>query len=50
MGQSQNDHAIDKVRPEALSEQVVVVEVAMSDKTYHPELRAVYSDDCIFPT
>ena len=43
--QSQNVHATYKVRPEALSEQVVVVvvEVAMSHEVSHLELWAVYS-------
>ena len=39
MGQPQNDHATDKMRPEALSEQVVVVEVATSHEVSHPEIR-----------
>ena len=49
MGQPQNDHATDKVRLEALSEQVVVVKVATSHEVSHPELWAVYSADCLSP-
>ena len=45
--QSQNDHVIDKVGLVALSEQVVVMEVAMNHKMSHPELQVVYSTDCL---
>ena len=45
--QPQNDHVIDRVDPVALLDQVVVVEVAMNHKESHPELRVVYSTDCL---
>ena len=47
--QSQNDHVIDKVGLVALSEQVVVMEVAMNHKASHPELQAIYSTDYLYP-
>ena len=34
----------------ALSGHVVVVQVAMNHKTFHPELRVVYSVDWLSPT
>ena len=46
-GQPQNDHVIYKVGLVALSDQVVVVEVAMNHKTSHPELQVVYFADCL---
>ena len=49
MGQPQNDHATDKVRPEALQEQVVAVEVATCHEVSHPELRTVYPADYLSP-
>ena len=45
--QPQNDHVINRVDPMALSDQVVVVEVAMNHKASHLELRVVYSADCL---
>ena len=49
-GQPQNDHVIYRVGPVMLSEQVVVVEMAMSYKASHPELWVVYSTNCLSPT
>ena len=45
--QPQNDHVIDRVDLVALSDQVVVVEVAMNHKASHPELQVVYFADCL---
>ena len=42
-----DDHAIYKVGSVALSDQVVVVEVAMNHKASHPKLQVVYSVDCL---
>ena len=47
MEQSQNVHAIDRVRPRALKKRVAVVKVAMGLKASYPELRAVCFDDCL---
>ena len=41
MEQSQNVHVIYRVRPEALKERVVVVDVDVSHTTSHPELLVV---------
>ena len=47
--QPQNDHVINKVGPMALSDQVVVVEVAMNHKASHLELQVVYYANCLSP-
>ena len=49
VGKPQNDHVIDRVGYVALSDQVVVVEVAMNHEASHPELRVVYSVNCLSP-
>ena len=49
VGKPQNDHVIDRVGSVALSDQVVVVEVAMNHEASHPELRVVYSVNCLSP-
>ena len=46
-GQPHNDHVIYRVGSVTLSDQVVVVEVAMSHKVSHHELWVVYSTDCL---
>ena len=48
-GQPHNDHVIYRVGYVTLSDQVVVVEVAMSHKVSHPKLWVIYSADCLSP-
>ena len=45
VGKPQNDHVIDRAGYVALSDQVVVVEVAMNHRVSHPKLQVVYSTD-----
>ena len=47
--QPQNDHVTYMVGPVALSNQVVVVDVAVNHKASHPELQMVYSTDYLSP-